>query len=265
MLVKDFMQELEARGIKAETKEIVKNGVKMQGVCIGDGLVRPTVYPEAFEETDPAAAVDHALDMVARQDIGIDPAQLMDPDYICSHVKVYMQRAGEEELVKRPWEVDPEIECYLALDMAIDGVAASCKVRPGLLQAAGLDADTVWMQAELNSMTDTELLPMGLLIESMMGAPEDIETGGPDLYVLTNRQNCRGAAAIMDHDALEALAKRHGVTRLFALPSSVHEWIIVPDAGGYDLAMLSAMVQDINAAQVDPVDQLADKAYTLTF
>jgi len=45
------------------------------------------------------------------------------------------------------------------------------------------------------------------------------------------------------------------------LPSSIHELLIIPDNGNFDLKSLENMVKEVNATTVDPADQLTDNVY----
>ena len=48
----------------------------------------------------------------------------------------------------------------------------------------------------------------------------------------------------------------------YMIPSSVHEWIIVPKEGGmFDGNTLAAMIRDVNSSTVALEDRLSDHAY----
>ena len=49
----------------------------------------------------------------------------------------------------------------------------------------------------------------------------------------------------------------------WCLPSSIHEWIIVPKSLSDDPEALKEMVMTINASEVLPADQLSDNVFTL--
>ena len=86
------------------------------------------------------------------------------------------------------------------------------------------------------------------------------EVGEPKMYVLTNMTSCNGAGVMFCGELLEKIQTKLD-SDYYLLPSSIHEVIIVPDEGGYDREELDAMVQTINAAEVDPRDRLADHVY----
>ena len=47
----------------------------------------------------------------------------------------------------------------------------------------------------------------------------------------------------------------------YILPSSIHEWIVVP-ASVQDPDVLRSIVQEINGSTVDEAEQLSDSVYT---
>ena len=45
IMMNEIIMELNNRGYKAESTTVVKNGVEKVGVIIGEGTIRPTIYP----------------------------------------------------------------------------------------------------------------------------------------------------------------------------------------------------------------------------
>lgn len=85
------------------------------------------------------------------------------------------------------------------------------------------------------------------------------------MFVITNKSGFRGASAILNKTALKEFADKRGVKRVFILPSSIHECILVPDNGDFTLEELSHMVADVNATEVAPQEQLPNNAYIVEF
>lgn len=80
------------------------------------------------------------------------------------------------------------------------------------------------------------------------------------MYVLTNVQKMFGAAAILYPRLLKRFADRLG-TNLFLLPSSIHEFILVPDDHLQNVEELLKMVDDVNNNKVRPKDILSYSVY----
>ena len=81
------------------------------------------------------------------------------------------------------------------------------------------------------------------------------------MYVLTNKDNSFGAAAMLYTGMLEKAAEAIQEDRIFILPSSVHEVLLVPDRGDFTSEQLREMVTEINATQVAPDEVLTDNVY----
>lgn len=106
----------------------------------------------------------------------------------------------------------------------------------------------------LQSITDTQLLdmlPPCPLKENDMAIP---------MYVLTNSISYFGAAVIAYTDIVADFA-RHIDKDLYLLPSSIHEFIIVPVSAELDWFSLSEVIQQINSTDLDHTDWLSNHAY----
>ena len=104
-----------------------------------------------------------------------------------------------------------------------------------------------------------EIKPMADLLAEMMGdelAPEDLS--GIPMYVLTNKNRIYGATGMLNGKAIQQCSELLG-DRFYILPSSVHELILIPDAG--DPACLTEMVREINRTVLTPNDFLSDMVY----
>lgn len=88
--------------------------------------------------------------------------------------------------------------------------------------------------------------------------PED-ET----MFVLSNKEGVFGAAAVLDRRIMRKVIETIG-SSFYLLPSSVHEWIVVPAAPDMDVAQLEAMVRSANASVVSPEERLGDRVYRYT-
>ena len=83
-----------------------------------------------------------------------------------------------------------------------------------------------------------------------------------EMFVLCSENVEPQGAAVLPY-YVEELKDRFG--KFVALPSSVHEWLIVPvgnkECFSPDTDMLTGMVQEVNATAVDLEDRLADHSY----
>lgn len=74
------------------------------------------------------------------------------------------------------------------------------------------------------------------------------------MYVITNEQGINGASVMLYQEEFEQLAKELG-EKLYVLPSSIHEVILMPYADDIDVSMLSKLVQEVNQKHV-PMDEV---------
>lgn len=187
-----------------------------------------------------------------------------DPEWILDHITIALQRSSEEEIVKRPSDLDG-IEQYLILSGEQDVSFYSVKVVPVLLSNVGITEEQAWDRALENLSMDTQITSLGKVLSDMMGfAYDGSMDSGMRFHVITNSRKCKGAATIMNRNALRAFTQKYRTNMLFVLPSSIHEMMIAPYDSSLNLDELSAMVKEINETQVAPEERLTDRAYILS-
>lgn len=179
------------------------------------------------------------------------------------HITIALQRASDENLVKRPCDLDG-IEQYLVLQGEKDGSCYTVKVVPIILSNVGIDEKTAWDTALENLGADTQLTSLGKILADIMDKQYD-GSMDPDIkfHVITNSHKCKGTACIMNRKALRTFTQKYDTNMLFVLPSSVHEMMLAPYDSNFILEDLSAMVKEINETQVAPEERLTDKAYII--
>lgn len=82
-----------------------------------------------------------------------------------------------------------------------------------------------------------------------------------DLFVLTNSDSIYGAGAVLYEGIQEKIERKVGEDFLL-LPSSIHEWIIVPHEYG-DIEVMTNIIQEINSTTIKPEELLSDRPYIL--
>lgn len=98
------------------------------------------------------------------------------------------------------------------------------------------------------------LQPLTALTENFV-QPDDCR-----VLVLSNEQGVNGAAALLYPNVLKLIWERVG-ENYYLLPSSVHEFLIVPEEEGICAGDLIDMVMEVNATEVDLEDVLSDSVY----
>ena len=99
-----------------------------------------------------------------------------------------------------------------------------------------------------------QLVDMTQIVESMIfgGTPKnllneklDMETVENPMFCLTNESKMNGASLLLQEDIRKQIGECLG-SDYFVIPSSVHEVLILPDNGIFQVPELNAMVQEVN-------------------
>lgn len=263
----DIINALREEGYEAEAHDVTKNGVPFEGIIIKtESNISPVIYTEAIirDSDSLAEAVDRVVDIFeANQNPPIIVDDFHDPKWILDHLTIGLQRSSDEAIVKRPCDLDG-LEQYLYLSDSNNDGHYSVKVMPELLSGVSIDENQAWNTAMDHLCADTQIVSLGKVLSDIMDEIYD-DSADSDIkfHVITNSQKCKGAACIMNRDALRTFARKFRTNVLFVLPSSIHEMMIAPYDSGSTLEELSAMVKEVNAAQVAPEERLTDRAYII--
>ena len=170
---------------------------------------------------------------------------------VLDRIYLGVQRASNAKIAKKATEFDG-IEQYLWVKIDDE---RSFKV------PASLESEPLWEAAKRNTFAETKIRSMAEIMSEMMGC--EVPEMEPRQYVLTNGNAFRGAAGVLDKNAIRVLGESLGVAGFYMLPSSIHEVILIPFSDDLAKGDLDAMVRDVNATQVAYADQLGDHAYEL--
>ena len=250
----EIITKLTNRGYHAEAHDVIKNGVKMEGVrIVTEGKnVSPVIYVEQFAYSE--NPIDEIIATYENsKGFDFDTDILMNRDYVLSHLFIGLQREGCENIVKKLIRELKGIEKYLYIRIDHEMTA---KLTPWLLQNADISEKEAWKIAENNTFEVTEIRSMGEMFgNSEMDSP---------FFVMTTKEKNRGASAILNKKQLKEFCISQDVNAIFMLPSSIHEVLIIPYSPLFNLDDLTEMVKEVNATQVKAYEQLADRAYKLT-
>lgn len=255
-----IIETLIRRGYEAELKTVTKNNVKMDAVVMGSGTIRPTIYIDSIIEncTDVDKIVDRVIEIY---ESNINPNFCLDKilslDFIAEHITIALQKTSDEDIVKKPTEFEG-IEQYLL----VQDKEFSYKLTSLALNTVGIDVTEAWDIAMDNLKAMTVFEPMAKVLAELSGMSEQLFDGLP-IAVISNTYKCKGASAILNKEALQEYARANNTDKIYFIPSSIHEGIIIPGAYEKDIDDLTAMVKEVNSVEVDEVDQLADKAYVI--
>ena len=166
-----------------------------------------------------------------------------------------------------------ETPCVKYLDFAIipyfevndeSFFKGSILLKNSYLEYWGIDEDTFMSWAIQNTKDKKNVLlrSMSEVLAEFL-TEEDIEFSGKTddkMYVLTNEDKYFGAVLIYFPEVLEMICQRIKED-FYLLPSSVHEWIIIPATQIDEKEVLFHMVKNVNESEVMEEEVLSDNIY----
>lgn len=269
-----IIEKLENKGYKAEKTKNIKNGVELEGIRImTESPIAPVIYTEELirnAEKNGKSLDDVVTDIVDiyenNKSINFNINDLFDKNFILNQVYIGLQRKSTEKIIKRDCEEFEGIESYLYVRREKnEGECYSVKITRQLLEAIGIDEMEIWEVAEKHTNAETTITPMSKIMCEIMNVEYDeiLECVNP-FYVLTNKNKIKGASAILNKKILSEFGKKYNTEKIVAIPSSIHEFLILPYTEEMNIDDFSKMVNEVNFEQVDPIDQLGSKAFIIT-
>ena len=264
--------------------EVVKNnGLKLTGITIpkGDQRTVPTVYLDSlYQEYVNGKDVDSCVGDVADMRIEAqDKAEFIDmgvPDIFDYEkmkeklqVRICDREWNEERLADKVVTEHGDFAAYYAVNVEEnEGGIGSIPVTVTLMKEWGVTAEQIQADAvAADRNRGVVLMDMNEIVKSMIFGEEpenllneklDIKTMREPMFCLTNTQKMNGASLLLQEDIRKQIGECLG-SDYFVLPSSIHEVLILPDNGLFEVPELNAMVKEVNETQVERQEQLSDK------
>ena len=162
-----------------------------------------------------------------------------------------------------------DFAAYYAVNLEENGEGiSSIPVTVSLMNEWGVSAEQIQADAMVaDRKRGVTLMDMNEIIKSMIFGEEpenllnekmDMEAMENPMFCLTNKAKMNGASLLLQEDIRKQIGECLG-SDYFVIPSSVHEVLILPDNGIFQVPELNAMVQEVNETQVERQEQLSDK------
>ena len=281
--VKEYLPE-SYKDAEIKLQEVEKNnGLKLTGITIpnGDQRIVPTIYLDSlYQEYINGKDVDSCVGDVADMRIEAQgKAEFLDmgvPD-IFDYEK--MKDKLQMRICDKEWNTDlladkvvtehGDFAAYYAVNLEEnrEGIS-SIPVTVSLMNEWGVSVEQIQADAMMADRNrGVVLMNMNEIIKSMIFGEEpenllneklDIETMREPMFCLTNAQKMNGASLLLQEDIRKQIGECLG-SDYFVLPSSIHEVLILPDNGLFEVPELNAMVKEVNETQVERQEQLSDK------
>lgn len=271
----EVVKKLNNRGFNAQERDVVKNGVVLKGIMIqpeenAGVCISPIIYMDIVEELENRGLKEDEIisyliklyEDSKKFEFNVDT--LNDGNFVLKNIFVGLQKTSSENIVKKRTEFDG-IESYMYINLIKNGQdSATTKVTAELLKNAGISEYEAWIAAKENTYADTIIVSLleVMCLNVNMSYSEEMED--MPIYILTNKSKIKGASAILNRNVLKELADKYCTDKIIAMPSSIHEFLVIPYKEQYDIDKLSEMVKEVNLIEVNPIEQLADKAYLIT-
>ena len=156
--------------------------------------------------------------------------------------------------------------CDIRLDAPENEGVWSTTVTKQMMETYHYDKSEVFRQAMMSAreVDPPTMMSMGGRLFETIFSPNMLADDSPvadadkePMYVLSNESGVYGAATLFYPGMQEQVADKLGES-YYALPSSLHEFLIVPESAGVNLPNLSEMVKTANETVVEAKDVLSD-------
>lgn len=265
---------LQNENVLLESVDIVKlNDLFHYGIVFRSGEIGKTLYINDFVN-DGMSADEIADEMLMAYENSVDapPYEMVNElqakqplsDVKESLYVALLEVARNKTYLKDiPYQKVSEGLAYICQIRYIDnsGTGSMCAaVTNALVESNGWDIGELFDTAINNTLRhDTPLLCS--MQDALFSAPENLldknECHSFDLLVLTNASQCFGAATLFLPGVIDKIHACVGGD-FFAIPSSMHEIIIVPESLDIGIDNLSAMCREANATVVEQKDILSN-------
>ena len=271
----DVIEELKRRGYEAVAITRMKNGISFDGILIHDGrrvvpFIRTGTILDKVNKrgTSINAVVECNLEFCREhKNHTLNMENLSNREFVLRQINVALQKVGSEEIVKKPCSYFGGVEQYLYIsEQVAEEGQYFLPVTKTILSLAGIKEKEAWEAARKNLHDSIVIQSSYDIFTKMMGSEvADMFVGEKDpMYIISSTNGRYGASAVLDSKVLADFARRHGVSNLLLLPSSVHEVIIILDGDAFIVEAMVGVTAAVNRDEVEPEEQLSDTPFLWT-
>ncbi len=265
--IKDYLPEeykdaeVSLMPVKKLDEEYIGLTVKKEGQ-ISAPIVNIKMFFRRFQENE---TIESLMEEMARL-LQTEPPMVLDPELLGHYdqikpllfIRVSSAEKGEAIILDSPHQVIGDLlityHIYISAG-ANDNGWFSTRVTNEMLDTLKVSAETLALDAYIN--TPKLFTPkLESLLEAVTGEPEE----DPKMMVVSNGDIAYGANALFIPGMMEDISKRFG-GNFFAIPSSIHEFIVVVDDGRVTGTELKEMLKTANQTVVEPEDILSYQLY----
>ena len=249
--------------VKVKVMPVTKNnGIVLDGIVFisTDKNITPTIYIEYYFKDYEKGNITHdevvsEIIDIYNQDATFDASKFLNFQAIKDHITYRLVNTGLNILNDVPHRNMLDLSIVYYVVVQVMGETGYILIHNNHLEYWNVTEQDLYQYVSNNTR---RLLPEEtLFLNEMFPFIDD----SVEIYILTNEAKSNGATVILYPNTLENLAEKLDAN-LVLLPSSVNEWLIMPDDGNNDEEYLSNMIQEINSTDcVDNIDILSDHPY----
>lgn len=154
-----------AAGIVAKATDVMKNGVMMEGVTMGEGTVRPTFYLNDLTGSDQEIADALINQYGCLETPDFDTEKLFSPDFIYQHAILCVAGKVADDVVSKKWL---DLRQYVRVEIDDE---SSYVIKKSMLD--DLDERKLFDSARKNLKSQIEIKNLSAIIADMMGISKD--------------------------------------------------------------------------------------------
>lgn len=290
-------KELAAEGMTVRTEYVSvtkNNGVLMDGLRIheegSESKVQPVIYFDGQilkYTSDTEDVKDLVMNVWNNSQPKFDAEMIGSKDYIMENVRPILvsglnkKRFYEDGILCTPFtDLLVTYRVFIDFDKEIKGVMGSYLLTRKHLEAIDTTVGEIFGKAIHNmvsgslwrSISDNsnhhavmEVISLTKMLHDMMPndpmfaaalAPEDCP-----IYVVTNKEKQYGASILLTQGNREELLQIFDNKDLIAIPSSIHEWLVMPRESMDEYGMLADMIKQVNETELAKEDILSNHPY----
>ena len=269
--VREYLKKHISPGVEMTTGRRNRRGGKLKDTVEfhgkGDNFGRvfyiEDMYMEYLQGASPEVIADGVLQMCTG---GLPDGvlRILDYEQVKEHLTLRLvnfekNREVLDDFIYRPF-LDLALTCRVVCP-AEENVLRTMAVSYALLERWGVSEEEVFSQAEdcMRRYEPPVLRPLRDILpykdpDRMSSSRES------DLYILTTRSGISGASALLTSENVQMLAEQLD-RDILVLPSSIHEMLLLPDWGEWEVSALRKIVEDVNRNVVPEEDYLSDNIY----
>ena len=247
--VDEIIEMVKAKGINATLSIKNDNGIERIGFALGDGSVRPTLYPK-METNNIKSIVDYLINGYEQCKVSDDffkdvTDHFTDFNYVKGGIIPVLVKECADDIVSRNF-----LDLKIMYRYMIPNPSASIAIKESHLDTWNKTEDDIYNLA-LENARDTFT---DMSINEALGIPFPDDIG---MRVISNTSKTYGASALLFPEVFEKYGNNARI-----LPSSIHEVIVVSNATDkMDDDGLADMIISVNENELKPEEILSNHPY----